>query len=785
MALLARPRILESLFDSKGGATLITAGSGFGKSVAVRQFLAASPRSAIHYEVRASSKTFVPFVRGFVDAAARAIPGLQTTFPGAIEYAMQSPKPHEEIAVWLLDHLSGATAEVIAIEDAHHAGSDEQVRLLLARLIQSSAPKTRWIFTSCDASSVPLDELADSGVRISTVDAEQLRFTRAEAEIVARDAGLARELVDGLYALTGGWPAAFHLGAHVFDGGRIPCEQAYAFFAQAYFVRCREDVQSMLMGAAVLSDIDEELLQKSPWAPCIERVRDLARNGLVFSARAGGRYVFHEMFRRFLLERIGPAGSGGRRSAMMYGASLLERCGRIADALSLYEYAGDIPNVVRLCELHGFELLDKGEADNVRRALKLAGSDLVHKSATLMALAAIEESQAGRHDTAGSWYILALKLAGSLEQRASIAYRYALDLAGQNRTDAITLLEPYVGEAELPVELKASIQSTLAVAYVVMGRFEDAKETSNRALRLIPLADSPSLQAKIYQQSAWVALFTGDITASKQYGTKAAELAVASDMYDIAARAYSVLHNIAYDIEDDAQASLTVLNKLWDCSLKCGSQKGRLFALLGTFDLAADLGDIQTLLRIERTLDAYDVDYGDPLIDEGLLPGQALRLAASGDFLEAYRLLSPTGERQQDPDRRALRFAEIAMYAAAAGFMTEASCALKEAERCVRDLPPQLGRTVRIRALIAITLFLLGRVSEATLCLRVASASAQGASRRMQVLAASVDVLFAYWSGKEGHAAVLDTLEEMRAADLGGIAAVLAALPSDLAGVAV
>ena len=212
MALLARPRILEPLVDSTSGATFICAGSGFGKSVAVRQFLAATPRQAVHYEVRASSKTFVPFVRGFVDAAARAIPGLQTTFPGAIEFAMQSPKPYEEIAVWLLDHLSSATVDVIAIEDAHHPETDEHVRLLLSRLVQRSVPKMRWIFTSRDANSLPVEELARAGVSVSTVDAEQLRFTRAEAEIVARDAGLSRDLVDVLYSLTAGWPAASRAG---------------------------------------------------------------------------------------------------------------------------------------------------------------------------------------------------------------------------------------------------------------------------------------------------------------------------------------------------------------------------------------------------------------------------------------------------------------------------------------------------------------------------------------------------------------------------------------------
>lgn len=778
MALLARPRILESLSGSTSGATVIAAGSGFGKSVAVRQFLGATTRQAIHYEVRASSKTLVAFVRGFVDAAARTIPGLQTTFPDAIEFALQSPKPYEEIAVWMLDHLGGSSAEVIAIEDAHHAGGDEHVRLLLARLVQVSAPKLHWIFTTRDVAAVPIDEIAQQGVRVVTVDSERLRFTRAEAEIVARDAGLSRELIETLYSLTAGWPAAFHLGAHVFDGGRIPPDNAYAFFAQAYFVRCREDVQSLLMGAAVLADVDEELLAQSPWASCLDRVRELARNGLIFTPRAGGRYVFHELFRRFLLDRIGPAGSGGRRSAMVYAASLLERCGRIADAMNLFEYARDVPNVVRLCASHGFELIDKGQGDLVRRAIKLAGPDHLHESATLMALQAIEESQADRNDTAESWYLHALKLAEGEELRATIAHRYALDLIRQNRTQSIALLEPYVDATNLPLELSASIQAALAIGYVVTGNFDDARATMMRALRLIPLADNRALQAKIYQHAAWVSLFTGDVGAAKQYGTQAASVAVASGLYDVAARAYSVLHNVAYDLEDDTQTALDVLNKIWDCSLKCGSQKVRLFALLGTFDIAADIGDIKTLLRVERTLETYEVDYADPMINDSLLPGQALRLAASGDFVEAFRLLSPTAERQGDIDRRTLRFAEIAMYAAAAGFPENAAAAVAEALNGLESLPTNLCRSVRIRALAAIALYMLGRTAESKVCLRGAFLG-QAASRRMHALVSAVDVLFAHWSGTCDHTAVLGALEELRQANFGGIASVLAALPSE------
>ncbi|HEV3155665.1 MAG TPA: hypothetical protein VGZ02_17805 [Candidatus Baltobacteraceae bacterium] len=779
MALLARPRILESLLDATSGATLLTAGSGFGKSVAVRQFLAATTRQAVHYEVRASSKTFVPFVRGFVDAAARAIPGLQTTFPGAIEFAMQSPKPYEEIAVWLLDHLGGATVEVIAIEDAHHPGGDEQVRLLLARLVQSSVPKVRWIFTSRDVESVPLQEVANAGVRVSRVDAEQLRFTRAEAEIVARDAGLSRELVDVLYSLTHGWPAAFHLGAHVFDGGRIPPDSAYAFFAQAYFVRCREDVQSLLMGSAVLSDIDEELLAQSPWASCLEHVRELAKNGLVFTPRAGGRYVFHELFRKFLLDRIGPVGSGGRRSAMMYAASLLERCGRFADALNLFEYSQDVPNVVRLCVEHGFELIDKGQGDVVRRAIALIGDSYLHRDATLMALQAIEESQAGRHDTAESWYLHALKRSENTELRATIAYRYALDLIRQGRTKSIDLLEPYVDENGLTHELAASIFSALATAYVVAGRFDDARKTISRAVRLLAFADTRASQAKICQHAAWVNLFTGDIAAAKRFGSQSVEHALASGLYDVAARAYSVLHNVACEVEYDTDATIDFLNKIWDCGLKCGEPKLRLYALLGSFDIAVERGDIEAVLRIERTLEAYEVDFADPMIDSALLPAQALRLAACGDFEEAYRLLASTGERQTSQDRGALRFAEVALYAAASGNFEAAMPAARESQKLLRGVDPS-PRASRTSAVLSVAFYLMGHHAEAKLLLRGIPANS-GVSSRAQVLVHALEVIFGRWEGHCRYLAVLEALEALKNSDFGGIAAVLAALPAEIA----
>ena len=779
MALLARPRVLESLFDASSGATLVTAGAGFGKSVAVRQFLAATTRSALHYEVPDSAKTLVPFVRGFVDAAADVVPNLQTSFPSAIEYAMQSPKPHEEIAVWMLDHLDNGAPNIIAIEDVHHAGQDEEVRRLLSRLIRASAPRLRWIFTSRDVTSVPLQEVAADGVRTATIDSSQLRLTQNEADIIARDVGLNRELTDELYRITDGWPAAFHLGAHVFDGGRIPAQRTYDFFAQAYLVKCSNDVQAMLMGASVLGEVDEELLARSPWSFLLDDMRQLSKNGLIFSARSGGRYSFHELFRNFLLERIGPPGSGGRRSAMIYGATLLEHCGRIPDALELLEQAQDTTNVVRICVEHGFELVDQGRLDLIRRAISMAGDARLHENAPLMALRGIDESQQGRYDTAESWFLHALKVAETSESRAKIAYRYALDLIRQRRAESVGVLEPYIGEHGFSIDLYASILSVLATGYVLAERFDDAARTIAEALRLIDVTNSRALHAKIYQHAAWIAIFTGDVAGARKFSKPAVELALACGLYDVAGRAYSVLYNAAYDVEDDARSALHFLNKIWACGLKCGELKLRLYAALGIFDIAAEIGDVETLRKMERTLEAHELNYPDHLIDEMLLSGQALRLAASADFVEAYRLLSPTGARQSLNDHGALRFAETAMYAAAAGLYPEATKAAAEAESYLGSCDERAHRSMRARSVLACALYLLGRRGEAKIALNGVLALHQDASVRTRALAEALEALFARWEGINDHASLLEALDALRVAGYGGIAAVLAALPSD------
>jgi ATP/maltotriose-dependent transcriptional regulator MalT len=774
MGLLLRRRLIERLSETAGGLTLIAAGPGFGKSVAVRQLRESLGAPLLNYEVRSSG--FVPFVRGFVEAAARLVPDLQASFAGAIELAMQSSNPHEEIALWLLEHLKSANTPVVAIEDVHRAAGDEESERLLLRLLTDSPSSIRWIFASRELPAFLGQSLSDAGIEFAHIGEDELRLTTQEAAAIAKSVGFAEKHVSALYEATQGIPAAFHFGAYAFDPADVPHgENAYGFYAKRYFERCPADLQQMLGAMCVVDEFDEDLLERSTWAPCAHYLATLASQGLIFSRRDGDGYRFHEPFRQMLLARF--ESDSARSEAERACALLFEAHGAIARALETYIHAGDAANVVRLCEKHGFDLADKGRIDAVRRALSCIGELQTHRSAVLLALKGVSESLAGRTDTAESWYLNALQFAKDVQLRATIAHRYAIDLIRQGRAESVELLEPYAASGTLKGELGAQIHSTLATAYVVATRFDDARAAIDRALRFTASCDSVTLHATIQHQVAWVGLFTGDVAGARQHASRAIELALSCTMYDIAARAYTVLYNITYDLEDDLHASLEVLNAVWDCGLKAGDVRMRLFALTGSFDIAAELGDTERLARMERMLRAHELNYSDQWVGQSLLPSQALRLAARGDFDEAFRLLAPTAERQPTDDRRAERFAEIALYAAGAGYLHEARAAIAGALERVDTLQAGMRRTLRVNAILAVALYLVGRRSDARERLQKAAPAEQHASLRTRVLIQALKVLFERWDGAENFDRLLDALEALRTSDFGGIAAVFAALP--------
>jgi hypothetical protein len=248
-------------------------------------------------------------------------------------------------------------------------------------------------------------------------------------------------------------------------------------------------------------------------------------------------------------------------------------------------------------------------------------------------------------------------------------------------------------------------------------------------------------------------------------------------MFDVAARAYSVLHNVSYDVEDNPKTTLEILDRILDCGLKAGSSNMRLFALLGTIDVRAEIGDAQGVWAIEKVLDAHGIDYSEQHTSESLLPAEALMLAGRGKFAEAYDIIFPTGERQATADRRALRFSEIALYAAAAGLTAQAESALLEVKARLRECDQSARRTIRTQLNRALAARLLGNRGEGYAILEFVARYTGMMSERLRALFDAVMAIFRHWDGNDNYNDVYEALRALREAQFGGVAAAIAALP--------
>lgn len=757
---------------------LLCAPAGFGKSVAIRDALNELEITHVTYNFEPAQTSPAALAHGLAAALKDLTPGLASSYATAAEYALQSNDPRQGLALWFQRHLQDV-AVTIVLEDAHHAAPDAGTCALLQALIESAA-KIRWILTTRSLPPLPIERWHNEGIAEPPITEDDLRLTQIEAAELAHACNFPENLVPTLYGETMGWPLAFHLGTtlpgEIEELARMrprTPKEAYDFLLRRLFDGYGARLRDVLVNTSAFTTLDRELLAASPWHESWGDLAKLAEKGLLLSKGPKGTLRFHDLFHSFLSRELQSRGETSR--ALETGARALERCGRIPEAMRLYVQAEMRADVLRLCEEHGFALMEQGRREAISAALNAIGEEQQNASAILLALRALNESLKGRNDTAESWFLHGIEKATLPHVRAEIAYRYALDLIRHGRLDAIEILEPYAKLPDLPSALGATIHSTLATAYVLASRFDEGSAAMRSALDLLPGGESGALQAKIYHQAAWVALFTGDIENAKHYANLAVYHAIQCGMYDTAARAYSVLYNISYDVEDDPEAAKDSLEALLDCGMKAGSPQLRLYALLCRLDLAAEAGDYDDVQRIVETLNAHEVDLSDPVTSETLLPAQALQMASQGDFEEAHRLLAASGARQLTPDRRALRFSEIALYAAAARQLAVARNALAEVLPALGEFEPGARRTVRTRLNCALAFYLVGETAQARAMLENATLSTPG---RLDAFREAVETVFRRWDGERNSGTVARAFDTLRDRHFGGIADVLAALPS-------
>jgi HD-GYP domain-containing protein (c-di-GMP phosphodiesterase class II) len=282
----------------------------------------------------------------------------------------------------------------------------------------------------------------------------------------------------------------------------------------------------------------------------------------------------------------------------------------------------------------------------------------------------------------------------------------------------------------------------------------------------------------VLARAAYVAIESGDPSLARERARIAAPLAEAQCLYDVAASAYSVLYQIAYDIDDDAVACLDYLRCMRNVGIRSGTLRFDLYVTLCMYELYVEAGDEEALAELDRQLSAVEKHDGTVATMESLLPGRAVQAGWTGDFDAAQRLLRPTAEHQATPARKALCWAQIGLYCAAAGDTHNADEGRRKAHDALMqcdDRPTQYGLALLTLALAA---FVSGDVDGARRWTSLADDVTVGSAPRLRALRGVVEAMIAGWADADRFAHdVPGALAALWTVSFGGMAKLIAALP--------
>jgi len=763
--------------------TLLVGPAGSGKSDVVRAFLVGP--EALYYRVGNQRRTFARFVHGLAQAVASAAPGAQASFPRAWERSLQSRFPPIALARWLCEHLDGIDANIV-IDDLHDAAADTSIASFIARIAESR-PNGRLTITARSVGALPVALwMATRQMQSAPIREIDLAFHRAEVAEAAQQVGLdlTTEAISEILFVTNGLPIAVAYALarlrHDPSGHVSNIPASFTGIAEEVFVRRTACEKNFLFNAALLPTIEDDLLRLLGWEdPEQTRAALGSDTAFMWEQDDHGNIRFHDRFRDYLEREFHVRDMDYKSTTAYHIVSTLTLAGQPGAALEVATRQPMIKAMGKLLDSHGFEILESGEIDVIREAL--AAVEESSLGATGLALRGYMEARSGHLDTAEAWFRLALDKAQDETSRATIAIYYTRELTKRRREDACGVLQEFATSTSLPRPVLIDVRSSLARALAGANRPEEARFHIGEALRLLDADSPPALRARVFERASFVALASGQPETAREYGLIAAPLAAAHSLYEVAASAYAALYNIAYDIDDDAVSTREYLNRHREMGVKSGILRADLFGMVALYELYAEAGDQAALAATNTQILALDTHDAVIYFMEAMIPSKALQAGWAGDFDDAQRLLKPTAERQATPVRRALCWAQVYLYCAAADNAQGAHEASRASQHALKGLEQHETRTTQ-HGLTLLNLALGALVSDDVESARRWTSSADdaliGHGRRLRALRAAIQAMIAGCDDPSCFAqGVAPALAALQAESFGGMAKLIEALP--------
>lgn len=348
-----RPRVTRRLLEAaEYPVILLTAPAGFGKTTAIKQFLAGC-ENAIFVATPPTASTLDRFVHAFAHGCAALVPAMSTP-PTEFSDQLPSSEELELQSAWAIANLRGITC-MLAVDDLHHTDSDPRVAAFLSRLVDQCGEQVQWLFSSRTHGHLPRAHWQAYAQADAAITADDLRITPEEAHqfAVALDSTVPSEQLDAWVRATHGFPIPLMYAirssarggsiSHTSSGMRT---LTFHFLAEHLWSTLPEEDRTLLELAAFLPPTKIKDYERFGINAAYRKIVALSNNITFVFLDPELTFSMHDLFRDFVRQQVLMRGSEAHENVVTHAVELLLESDRPANALQMLLEFGDVPALI-------------------------------------------------------------------------------------------------------------------------------------------------------------------------------------------------------------------------------------------------------------------------------------------------------------------------------------------------------------------------------------------------------------------------------------------------------
>lgn len=541
--LIKRRRLIERLRSNLSlSASFICAGPGWGKTTLAADFLNSVDVPAVWYDVDSTDSDIVVFIRYLVRAIQQAAPDFGNSTLNLVSSAGSSR--FDQLADLFLYELSESVQQelIVVLDNVHNTFSADWSAPVLYRILQLLPKNVHFILLARVAPPFTFSRMR-SKQAMDQVDGRALAFSPGEVASLFRGALDDSETLNRLLEWTQGWVAGLQIIRKAVEAdaslGRQEIEEIinrsegeiFNYFAERVYRAEPLPMRELLMRSSLPSHLTCDVLNEAlGLSVTVEQLQAAVRENVFLTRLAGesDTYVYHPLFQDFLRkqlrETIAPDQYSDMHCRLGHYYAARENWGR---ALDHFFNGEDEASAARALLSAERPSLEAGLTHAVSSYLPRFQPDTLDHHPQLYNLMGEIRIIEGDSKAAESLFQSALS-AGRLMGDRSVEAAALAGLAHSavrehNFKDAVAHAE----EAErcaglsncLPDEpaLAARIKNVVGAVRVFEGRYTEANDLMEEALRLAHQAGDVRLVRSISHNLALPAFMEGDFHAALRY----------------------------------------------------------------------------------------------------------------------------------------------------------------------------------------------------------------------------------------------------------------------------